>query len=70
MYDNHNQLALDTELKTALVMGAGMAIVFFAAYSAYALAFSFGTTLIIQGHGKCCLIKSVKTRFKLLKSYS
>ena len=56
LYDGHNHLALVAEMRSAVVMGIGLAIVFFASYSAYALAFSFGTTLIIRGHGTLFVI--------------
>lgn len=51
IYDSHVVQAFDAEIKTAIVVGIGLSVFFFAAYSAYALAFAFGTTLIIQGHG-------------------
>ena len=56
IYDGHNHLGLIAEMKSAVVMGIGLAIVFFASYSAYALAFSYGTTLIIRGHGTFFMI--------------
>ncbi|KAI0319342.1 multidrug resistance protein 1 [Amylostereum chailletii] len=42
--------AFAVDNKAAFWHGGGLAVFFFVIYSAYALAFSFGTTLINQGH--------------------
>jgi ATP-binding cassette subfamily B (MDR/TAP) protein 1 len=51
LYEGHVAKALKAELKTAITVGISLGVFFFAAYASYALAFSFGTTLILQGHG-------------------
>ncbi|CAL1712814.1 unnamed protein product [Somion occarium] len=50
LYDGHIQLAHKADMKGAAWHGGGLAVFFFIIYSAYALAFSFGTTLINGGH--------------------
>jgi ATP-binding cassette subfamily B (MDR/TAP) protein 1 len=50
MYDIHIGKAFAVDFKAAMVHGFGLSVFFFVIYSAYALAFQFGTTLIIQGH--------------------
>lgn len=50
LYDVPIHKALDVDSRAAVCHGVGLASFFFAIYSAYALAFSFGTTLINQGH--------------------
>lgn len=52
LYDGHVRQAHEVELKAAIWHGCGLATFFFIIYSAYALAFDFGTTLIIRGEGK------------------
>jgi ATP-binding cassette subfamily B (MDR/TAP) protein 1 len=52
LYDIHVDKALVVELKSSMWHGGGLAFFFFVIYASYALAFHFGTTLIIQGHGK------------------
>lgn len=46
------------ELKAAISNGMGLGFFFFIVYSCYALAFSYGTTLIIRGLGECCFVCS------------
>jgi ATP-binding cassette subfamily B (MDR/TAP) protein 1 len=53
LYDGHAAKAFDAEIKTAIAVGICLSIFFFSAYASYSLAFSFGTTLILQGHGGC-----------------
>lgn len=55
LYDNNVIGARDVEIKIAVLHGICMSVFFFVIYSAYGLAFSFGTTLIIHGHGEFCL---------------
>ncbi|KJA18017.1 hypothetical protein HYPSUDRAFT_169806 [Hypholoma sublateritium FD-334 SS-4] len=50
LYNKHIDESLKVDLKAATWHGGGLAIFFFVIYSAYALAFSFGTTLINEGH--------------------
>ncbi|KAH9174816.1 P-loop containing nucleoside triphosphate hydrolase protein [Lactarius sanguifluus] len=50
LYDIPVHKALDVDGRAAICHGIGLASFFFAVYAAYALAFSFGTTLINQGH--------------------
>jgi ATP-binding cassette subfamily B (MDR/TAP) protein 1 len=50
LYNNHINGSLKVDMKAARWHGGGLAVFFFVIYSAYALAFSFGTTLINQGH--------------------
>jgi ATP-binding cassette subfamily B (MDR/TAP) protein 1 len=49
MYDVHIGKAHAVDYKAAIVHGGGLSIFFFVIYSAYALAFQFGTTLINEG---------------------
>ena len=50
LYDGHILQSHVVDTKAALVHGVGLACFFFIIYAGYALAFSFGTTLIIHGH--------------------
>ncbi|KDR82180.1 hypothetical protein GALMADRAFT_240715 [Galerina marginata CBS 339.88] len=50
LYDGYVDLSLKVEVKSSIAHGCGLALFFFVLYSAYALAFSFGTTLINSGH--------------------
>ncbi|KAF8158097.1 P-loop containing nucleoside triphosphate hydrolase protein [Crassisporium funariophilum] len=50
LYNHHINESLTVDLKAAVWHGGGLAVFFFVIYSAYALAFSFGTTLINSGH--------------------
>nr|GAT60228.1 predicted protein [Mycena chlorophos] len=50
LYNSHISQSETSELKIAGWHGGGLACFFFIIYSAYALAFSFGTTLIDSGH--------------------
>ncbi|KAF8321282.1 P-loop containing nucleoside triphosphate hydrolase protein [Clavulina sp. PMI_390] len=51
VYGTYIDKAFSADTKVAVVSGAGMGVFFFIIYAAYGLAFSFGTTLILQGHG-------------------
>lgn len=55
IYDTHIAKSHKVDRKAAIFHGGGLAAFFFIIYSSYALAFSFGTTLINQGHGKWIL---------------
>ena len=59
LYDSHIAHSQVVEAKSALVHGIGLSVFFFVIYSAYALAFSFGTTLIIHGHGTVGIVVNV-----------
>ncbi|KAG5648338.1 hypothetical protein DXG03_004910 [Asterophora parasitica] len=50
LYDVHIDESHKVDLKAAVWNGGGLAVFFFVIYAAYALAFSFGTTLILSGH--------------------
>ncbi|KAJ6530072.1 P-loop containing nucleoside triphosphate hydrolase protein [Mycena vulgaris] len=50
LYDRHIAGSHESDLKNAILQGAGLPVFFFVIYNAYALAFSFGTTLINSGH--------------------
>ena len=52
LYDTHIEKSKKANTKAAFWRGGGLAVFFFVLYSAYALAFSFGTTLINEGHGQ------------------
>jgi ATP-binding cassette subfamily B (MDR/TAP) protein 1 len=52
LYNAHVENARILDAKAAVWNGCGMAVFYFFIYSAYALAFSFGTTLINEGHGE------------------
>ncbi|KAF8194139.1 P-loop containing nucleoside triphosphate hydrolase protein [Pholiota molesta] len=50
LYNDRIDESLKVDMKAATWHGGGLAVFFFVIYSAYALAFSFGTTLINEGH--------------------
>ncbi|GAA5899256.1 hypothetical protein JCM6882_009297 [Rhodosporidiobolus microsporus] len=50
MYDLKNQETLGFGLKSAQYNGMGLGVFFFIIYGSYALAFTWGTTLILMGH--------------------
>ncbi|EIW81034.1 P-loop containing nucleoside triphosphate hydrolase protein [Coniophora puteana RWD-64-598 SS2] len=49
LYDVHIAGSLKVDMKAAIYQGGGLGIFFFVIYSAYSLAFDFGTTLINEG---------------------
>lgn len=53
IYDIHIKKSKKIEARSAILQGVGIAVFFFVVYAAYGLAFSFGATLINQGHGQC-----------------
>jgi ATP-binding cassette subfamily B (MDR/TAP) protein 1 len=55
IYDTHVNQSKKVETRSAILQGVGIAVFFFVIYAAYGLAFSFGATLINQGHGQCSL---------------
>ncbi|KAG6840985.1 hypothetical protein C0991_002875 [Blastosporella zonata] len=50
IYDGHITKSRQVDAKAAVWHGGGLAVFFFVIYASYALAFSFGTTLILSGH--------------------
>jgi ATP-binding cassette subfamily B (MDR/TAP) protein 1 len=52
MYDVHIDKAYLVDYKAAATHGVGLSVFFFVIYAAYALAFQFGTTLILEGHAQ------------------
>jgi ATP-binding cassette subfamily B (MDR/TAP) protein 1 len=52
LYDTHIEKCKKVNTTAAFWKGGAFAVFFFILYSAYALAFSFGTTLINEGHGQ------------------
>jgi ATP-binding cassette subfamily B (MDR/TAP) protein 1 len=52
IYDTHIDKSNKADNGSAIWRGTGFATFFFVPYSAYSLAFSFGTTLINEGHGQ------------------
>ncbi|TCD61612.1 GTPase-activating protein [Steccherinum ochraceum] len=59
LYDGHTSKAYIADMKAAAWHGGSMAVFFFVIYSAYALAFDFGTTLIGQGHANAGIVINV-----------
>ncbi|PPQ85425.1 hypothetical protein CVT25_006317 [Psilocybe cyanescens] len=50
IYNSHMEKALKIDIKAAISQSVGIGAFFFVLYSAYALAFSFGTTLVNSNH--------------------
>ncbi|KAG7088358.1 hypothetical protein E1B28_012362 [Marasmius oreades] len=50
IYDKHISFANLVDVKAAVVHGVGLSVFFFVIYASYALAFSFGMTLVLSGH--------------------
>ncbi|TRM64132.1 ste6-like protein [Schizophyllum amplum] len=59
LYDVHNYRAEEVDLKAAIAHGCGLSVFFFVIYSAYALAFDFGTTLIGRGQADAGIVVNV-----------
>ncbi|KAF8627411.1 hypothetical protein AX17_006226 [Amanita inopinata Kibby_2008] len=59
LYDGHIENSRRVNLRSAIWHGGGLAVFFFVIYSAYALAFSFGTTLINNGHANPGIVVNV-----------
>ncbi|KLO15998.1 P-loop containing nucleoside triphosphate hydrolase protein [Schizopora paradoxa] len=59
MYDGHVEVSHKIDLKSAFVHGISLSCFFFVIYSAYGLAFSFGTTLLLEGHATVGIIVNV-----------
>ncbi|KAL0069818.1 hypothetical protein AAF712_003088 [Marasmius tenuissimus] len=50
MYNVNIERARVVDVKAAVVHGIGLSVFFFVIYASYALAFSFGVTLVLSGH--------------------
>jgi ATP-binding cassette subfamily B (MDR/TAP) protein 1 len=59
LYGVHLQKSHDLDGKMSLVQGIGMALFFFVIYAAYALAFSFGATLVLRGQANVGIVVNV-----------
>ncbi|KAJ7784493.1 P-loop containing nucleoside triphosphate hydrolase protein [Mycena metata] len=59
LYDSHIVHSETSDLKAAVWHGGGLSVFFFIIYNAYALAFSFGTTLIDSGHASAGIVINV-----------
>ncbi|KAF8584127.1 P-loop containing nucleoside triphosphate hydrolase protein [Ramaria rubella] len=59
MYDEYGHRALVVDYKGAVTRGIGMGCLFFVGHSAYALAFYFGTTLVIRGEANAGTVVNV-----------
>ncbi|KAG8874984.1 GTPase-activating protein [Tulasnella sp. 331] len=58
-YDSHVDIAHTSDMKIAIIHGVGLGIFFFIIYASYALAFYFGTTLILDGHATSGVVVNV-----------
>ncbi|KAF9557590.1 P-loop containing nucleoside triphosphate hydrolase protein [Agrocybe pediades] len=58
-FEGHINQSRDLEIKAAIWRGGATGAFFFILYGAYGLAFSFGTTLINEGHGNAGQILNV-----------
>jgi ATP-binding cassette subfamily B (MDR/TAP) protein 1 len=59
IYEEKVNKAERVDLKLAMVQGIGIGVFFFTIYAAYALSFSFGTTLILQGRADAGVVVTV-----------
>ncbi|EJU03194.1 multidrug resistance protein 1 [Dacryopinax primogenitus] len=59
LYDTHVQRAHNADMKAAVSLGGGLACFFFIGYNAYALAFYYGTTLVLFGIGNVGIVVNV-----------
>ncbi|EJU03193.1 multidrug resistance protein 1 [Dacryopinax primogenitus] len=59
LYDTHVEKAHNADMKQAIAHGIGLSCFFFIIYSAYALAFYYGTTLALLGIGDVGVIVNV-----------
>ncbi|PBK89179.1 multidrug resistance protein 1 [Armillaria gallica] len=69
LYDQHVEKSKVVDVKSAIWTGGSLAIAFFCIYSTYALAFSFGTTLILRGDADPGIVINVFTAI-LIGSFS
>ncbi|KAK0457582.1 P-loop containing nucleoside triphosphate hydrolase protein [Desarmillaria tabescens] len=59
LYDQHIEKSKVVDVKSAIWLGGSLSILFFCVYSSYALAFSFGTTLILRGDADAGIVINV-----------
>ncbi|KAK0481286.1 P-loop containing nucleoside triphosphate hydrolase protein [Armillaria novae-zelandiae] len=59
LYDRHVEKSKVVDVKSAIWLGTSLSVFFFCIYSSYALAFSFGTTLILRGHADASIVINV-----------
>lgn len=69
VYGTHIDKAFIVDHKAAAVHGLGLAIFFFIIYASYGLAFQFGTTLILEGHGNVGTVINVSVLHFLGSGY-
>ena len=58
-YEGFIQKAEKVDMNLAIVSGVGVGVFFFTVYASYALAFYFGTTLIISGKANLAVVVTV-----------
>lgn len=59
MYDANINQSREADLGSSVVLGCGLSVFFFVIYSAYALAFDFGSRLLNQGHADVSAVLNV-----------
>ncbi|KAK0201833.1 P-loop containing nucleoside triphosphate hydrolase protein [Desarmillaria ectypa] len=59
LYDQHVEKSKVVDVKSAIWLGGSLSVFFFCIYSSYALAFSFGTTLILRGDANAGIVINV-----------
>ncbi|KAG7448838.1 P-loop containing nucleoside triphosphate hydrolase protein [Guyanagaster necrorhizus] len=59
LYDQHVAKSKVVDVKSAVWLGGSLSVFFFCIYSSYALAFSFGTTLILRGDANAVTVINV-----------
>ncbi|KAF9510493.1 hypothetical protein BS47DRAFT_1373308 [Hydnum rufescens UP504] len=59
IYDNQVLNAFHADLKSAIGNGVGLGTFFFIVYSSYALAFYYGTTLVLEGRANIGIVVNV-----------
>lgn len=59
LYDSNIEHSHVADLKAAIGHGVGLSCFFFIIYASYALAFDFGTTLVIHGHATVGIVINV-----------
>ncbi|PBK74780.1 P-loop containing nucleoside triphosphate hydrolase protein [Armillaria solidipes] len=59
LYDQHVEKSKVVDVKSAIWLGGSLSVFFFCIYSSYALAFSFGTTLILRGDADAGIVINV-----------
>ncbi|KAG8804747.1 GTPase-activating protein, partial [Serendipita sp. 398] len=59
MYDTHVEKAHVLDKRMSIINGSALSVFFFVIYSAYGLAFSFGTTLVLRGEANIGMVINV-----------